>query len=253
MTPVIQLQSVSVSIQGKSILQDITLEIQPGGIFTLLGPNGAGKSTLMRSILGMIPYDGTIHIHENNATRLSSLERARSLAYMPQLISTSSNFRVDEFVRMGDFPWRGLESEDECTRRVDEAIHLCQLDTFRHRAIQSLSGGERQRALLAQVMVQNTPILLLDEPTVFLDIHHQALFEDIMISLRDQGRTIVYISHDIFSAKRISTHVGAMKEGQLVARGAPADVLTLPRLSELFDMPLSTVEQWFSQSIVSGE
>lgn len=253
MTSAVRLEQVSVTFYSSPVLRRVTMEIPRGSLFLMIGPNGAGKSTLLRCILGMVPYEGRLWLFDQDGRSLSNMERARQVAYMPQIISTTSNFPVEDFVRMGTFPWREAESPEAQTERVHDALRQCRLDDLRCRPIQSLSGGERQRALLAQVIVQNTPLMILDEPTVFLDIHHQALFEDIIVSLQQEGRTILFISHDIFSAKRIATHVAALKQGELLMAGIPDEVLTLKRIASLFDLPQPTVQTWFSQSWIIGE
>lgn len=245
----LSIHELSVSAGDAVILDSVSLEIQTGGVTAVIGPNGAGKSTLLKAIVGIAPCSGTIAFQNRALNGLDCRSRSRIVSYMPQMASISSNFCVRDFIALGCFPWSGRVSQDEMGRRVDEAIERCMLESFARRPVQTLSGGERQRAQLAQVIVQNTPVMLLDEPTVFLDIKHQMMFESILNDLRGGERAIVYVSHDIHSAMRVSDAAAGVKQGRIALSGPPRDVMTRNNMARLFDADEDQMNAWLSPAL----
>ena len=131
-------------------------------------------------------------------------------------------------------------------------MNLCQIEEFRSRKVNTLSGGERQRVFLAQAVVQNTPVLMLDEPAVFLDLKHQILFERILIQLLKKNKLILYVSHDLLSTRRIATHAAALKNGRILAQGKPKSILTSSGIADLFDTEPDVIRQWYGDNLMEG-
>ncbi len=222
------------------VSDDLTLTIPGGRITALVGPNACGKSTLMRSCARLQKLGaGTIHLDGKSIASGSHKALARRLALLNQEASAPEDVLVEDLVTAGRTPHQGLlrrwTREDE--EMVDWAIRQCRLEELRYRTVGSLSGGQRQRAWIAMSLVQDTPVLLLDEPTTFLDIAAQVDLLDIIWKLnREQGKTVVMVIHDINLAARYADHIVAMREGRIVAQGTPETVMTCPLLHRIFDV-----------------
>ncbi len=194
----------------------------------VLGPNGAGKSTLVKCIAGILhPADGTVHIGGQEVTRLRPSERARLVGYVPQGSPGGYPFTVFEAVLLGRRPYMAFRPRVQDLKAVAEAISLLGLGRFSARRITELSGGERQRVLIAQALVRNPEILLLDEPTTNLDLRGQlealSLVDEVA---RDRGIEVVVVLHDVNLAARFSTRIALLDRGRIFAVGEPGAVLT---------------------------
>ena len=208
----------------------------PDGSFTVIvGPNACGKSTLLRLLpasRGSVVLDGR-EIHEYR-----SREVARRLGLLPQSSTAPEGITVADLVARGRFPHQSLMSrwsrEDE--RVVAEAMAATRVTELRDRPLDELSGGQRQRVWVAMALAQQTPILLLDEPTTFLDIAHQIELLDLIAQLRAEGRTVVAVLHEINLAARYATHLIAMRDGRIVAEGTPGEVVTEALVEEVFGL-----------------
>ena len=245
----LSIQNLSVSIANKTILDSVSLDIPDAGVFAIVGPNGAGKSTFLRAAAGLIPtHADRLYHKEYDLLSLPRMERARIIAYLPQSMPSVQGYRVEEFVSLATHPWNHIESPQTSKQRLEYALELCHIEEFRNRKLSTLSGGERQRVYLAQVIVQNTPVIFLDEPTVFLDLKHQIIFEDILVKLYKTGKLILYVSHDLHSARRIATQVAALYQGRILAQGNPQDVLNPTLICQLFDTSEAIVRQWYGNS-----
>ena len=236
--PLLSVDRLAVTLDGHTILRDVGFEVAAGQWVGVLGPNGAGKTTLLRAIGGHLPFDGTIRLLGTSLEAMSAQERAQALAFVRQARSLTFDFTVEEFVLLGRAPHRGwLQAYRAPDRaRVREALARVDLDDFGGRSILSLSGGEMQRVFLAQALVQEADLLLLDEPTAHLDVHYQFSFMEQVRAQAEAGRTVIAVGHDLELAARYADRVLLVAGGELRAEGAPASVLTPERIASVFGM-----------------
>lgn len=236
--PGLSARNVSVSIGDAPILTDVSLDISPGEWLGLIGPNGSGKSTLLRTISGLMPYSGSLRVEGQEVRDWKPRPLAQRIAFMQQTARLAFDLTVWDLVLLGRSPhhgWLGdFSSEDhDRVRLVLESVEIAHLAD---RSVLTLSGGELQRALLAQVFVQETPVLLLDEPTSHLDVHHQFEFMRLVSERAAQGRTVIAVFHDLEMAVRHADRIAVLNHGNLVASGSPQDVLTTSILEQVFRM-----------------
>jgi len=232
---------LSVALDGHTILEDVSFDVSEGEWVGILGPNGAGKTTLLRAIGGHLPFEGAIRHRDIPLRRMGDQERARALAFVRQARSLTFDFTVEEFVLLGRAPHRGwLEAYRPSDReRVREALARVDLEDFGDRSVLSLSGGEMQRVFLAQALVQEADLLLLDEPTAHLDVHYQFSFLDQVRTQAKMGRTVLAVGHDLELAARYADRLLLLNDGRLQAQGPPASVLTQERIATVFGMQVA--------------
>lgn len=234
----ISAHQLCVALDGTPILHDLDFTVEAGTWVGVLGPNGSGKTTLLRTISALLPYDGTLTLAGRPVRAWKPQAMARQVAFMRQSTPLSFDFRVDELVLLGRSPHKGwLERYTRHDQqRVEQALTRVDMAGFAKRTVLSLSGGERQRVFLAQALVQESDLLLLDEPTTHLDVHHQFGFLNLVRELVDAGRTVVAVFHDIALAARYADAVIVLHQGRLAAAGPPRDVLTEALLASVFRM-----------------
>lgn len=234
-------RDVDVEIDGVSILHKVGFEMESGGLYGLVGPNGSGKTTLMRALSGVLPFRGEILLQGRPIGSWKPRELAREMAFVRQHIPLSFDFSVSELVLMGRTPHKGwLAGYDDDDRvRLEEALRRVDLIGFEARSVLSLSGGELQRVFLAQALVQEARILLLDEPIAHLDVHYQFGFMELVSELVQHGHTALVVFHDLEMAARYSDTVLVMAGGRLIAAGAPEDVITSDIIARVFRMEAS--------------
>jgi ABC-type cobalamin/Fe3+-siderophores transport system ATPase subunit len=230
----------SAGYPGKNILSDIRFELPEGRILALIGPNGCGKTTLIRAISGVLPdMQGEIHINGTNLVAASQDERARLVAVVPQSTHIPPSFLVEDVVRMGRTPfidWMGRTSDiDESI--TFEAMEKTDVVQFAGRYCGELSAGERQRVTLARALTQDTPVLLMDEPTSHLDLRYQIDFLELTMKLAaESGKTVMVALHDLNLAARFGDEVLAMKVGQIAAKGKTAEVLKPEIIEQIYGL-----------------
>ena len=229
-------------------LRGLTCDVREGEILGIIGPNGSGKSTLLK-LLGAIlpPHRGTIRLQERALDSFSRQELARLVAYVPQQSSVVFPFTLAEFVLMGRFPHRrtggvlggfGWETAED-VRAAEQAMEAMEILHLADRTIGDVSGGERQRAFIARALAQAPRVLLLDEPTVFLDLRHQVDICAIMRRLnREQGLTVVWVSHDLNLAAQYCDRLLLLQDGALVRLGAPSAVLQPEVIESVYRCPV---------------
>ena len=232
-------RGVGVAIDGTSILSKVDLDLEPGEVLAVVGPNGAGKSTLLSALSGDLPVStGSITIGERSIGDLRHLELARERAVLTQENQLSFPFTVGQVVLMGRSPWaRTTRFEDDETA-VAEAMLATDVDQLAPRRFTSLSGGEKARVSLARVFAQQTPILLLDEPTAALDLRHQ---EEVMRAVRLRaaaGHAVLVVVHDLTLAAAYADRIAVVSGGTVVAAGTPGEVLTASRLEAVYGLPV---------------
>jgi iron complex transport system ATP-binding protein len=220
------------------VIDGESLRVPPGKVTALVGPNGSGKSTLLKGLADQIGLDGgTVLIDGTDVSTLGAKELARRLGLLSQENTSPGSLSVEKLVEHGRYPHRGFfdglsETDHEA---IDRAISLAGIEHLRDREVGSLSGGQKQLVWIAMVLAQETDVLLLDEPTTFLDLHHQLEVMGIVETLRDESDiTVVLVLHDIDQAARYADHMVALKDGAIHARGPPAEVVTEELLAEVF-------------------
>jgi iron complex transport system ATP-binding protein len=222
------------------VVSDLDLLVPPGRISAIVGANACGKSTLLRALARLLsPRAGTVTLDGRSVHGMPTREVARELGILPQAPTAPDGLTVIDLVTRGRSPhqswWRQWSPADEAA--VLSALRATELVDLADRPVDELSGGQRQRAWIAMAVAQETPILLLDEPTTFLDLAHQIDVLDLVVDLnRRENRTVVMVLHDLNQACRYADHVIAMKSGSIVAQGAPAEVITPATVAEVFDV-----------------
>ncbi|PSQ15721.1 ABC transporter ATP-binding protein [Halobacteriales archaeon QS_8_69_73] len=215
-----------------------TLVAEPGAVTALVGPNGSGKSTLLGGLADQLdPDDGSVLVDGRDVHAMDTKEVARKLGVLSQESTSPDSITVEDLVYHGRYPHRGFfEHVTEADHRaVDGAIEMAGCDHLREREVGSLSGGQKQLAWIAMALAQDTDVLLLDEPTTFLDLHHQLEVMEIIETLRDESDvTVVVVLHDIEQAARLADRMVALKNGEIRARGSPGEVVTEELLAEVF-------------------
>jgi iron complex transport system ATP-binding protein len=241
----LELRSVAVGYRALPVLEDVTLDVSPGEILALIGPNGAGKTTLLRAVNGLLPpFSGSIRVDGKDIRALSIPERARFMAVVPQARRLPQDYTVWQTVLMGRTPylgWLGKTSvrDQEICREALEQAHLAGIAG---RYIGELSGGEQQLVLVARALAQDTPILLLDEPTAHLDLHHQAKVLNLIRKLARERRLAVLMSlHDLNLVAQFSDRVALLGSGRLQRIGAPEEVLDQELLSRVYRVQVHVI------------
>ncbi|MFX0540318.1 ABC transporter ATP-binding protein [Roseovarius sp. S4756] len=234
------LDRLGVTLRGRSILKDVSLDIAPGEFVGLIGPNGAGKTTLMRAALGLIPSTG-----HSSLAAMAPRARAKAAAWMPQAREIAWPVTVETLVMLGRVPHLGAgqRAAPADIAAMEAAIARMGLEPLRHRAATRLSGGETARVLIARALAQDTPLLMADEPTAGLDPAHQISTMETFAALAAQGKSCLVSLHDLGLAVRHCTRLILLAPGEgLVADGAPEAVLTSERLDSVFG--IEAAFQW---------
>ena len=237
--------NLNVTIANQQLLTNIGFHLEENDYLCILGANGAGKSTLLKTLIGIItPTSGKIMLGQQNIDQLSQKQRACQLAYVAQNHSPYTDFQVDDFIRLARYPYhRGLSDWSQQDQHAYErAVTITDTDSFLSRQLDSLSGGERQRVMIAAAVCQQTPILLLDEPTSFLDPHHQAAVHRLTQQLNQQhGITIIEVTHDFNHAVQHSKHILALKNGHAHWHGQACDVFNDGLLTDIYQQNFTLV------------
>jgi iron complex transport system ATP-binding protein len=236
--PAIDVDGVSVAFGGSEVLASVSTTVDEGRFVGLVGPNGAGKTTLLRVLNGVLDADaGTVRIVGRRLDGLGSRAASRLVATVPQSTASTFSFDVRRIVGMGRTPHVGrFEGRTAADRRaVEDAMERAAVADLADRPVTDVSGGERQRVFLARALAQETPVLLLDEPTSDLDVNHQVRTLDIVSDLVDEGRTVVAAIHDLDLAARYCDELRLLHDGRIRAAGAPGSVLTESTVETAFD------------------
>ena len=237
MSAIIKAQNICVSINDKEIVHDLSLEIPEGKVTAIIGPNGCGKSTTLKALSRILPYKGSVTFKGSEMSALSQREFAKSLAILTQSPQAPSDLTVNDLVEMGRFPHRGFlgRGGKDDKEHVEWALAQTGVTAMRNRLLNTLSGGERQRAWIAMALAQRPEVLLLDEPTTYLDICHQLEIMQLIGRLNQElGLTVVMVVHDLNHAIMYADHVVVVKAGKLVTSGAPREIITADLLAEVF-------------------
>lgn len=240
MVSLLDIDSLSYRYDEKTVLEQITLGIRKGEVIGILGPNGCGKTTLLKNLnKNLRPHGGCVLIDGTDLEGLSKKEIAQSIASVPQSNEIRFMFTVREIVTMGRMPFqetfRGETTDD--LRIIEKAMEDTGLTGFAERYINTLSGGERQRAVIARAITQTPRIILMDEPTLHLDINMQFEVLDLVHKLsRENGMTVIIVSHDLPMVTRYCDRVVLIHDHKIFSMGAPEDVLTADNMRTVFNI-----------------
>lgn len=231
--------TVTLKYDERTVATDLSVAIPDASFTVIVGPNACGKSTLLRALSRLLkPTSGKIILDGGDIASLPAKETARRLGLLPQSSIAPEGITVADLVARGRYPHQSFlrqwsEADEIAVARAMEATRLTELAD---RPVDELSGGQRQRVWIALVLAQDTPILLLDEPTTYLDIAHQIELLDLLAQLNKQGRTVVAVLHELNHACRYASHLIAMREGALIAQGKPSDIVTEKLVEEVFGL-----------------
>lgn len=239
-------EALQLSYGAGAVVKGVDLALPAGGITAIIGPNGCGKSTLLRAFARLLaPLTGTVLLDGTDVHRRPTRDVARELGLLPQGATAPDGLTVEDLVARGRYPhrgrWRPWSAEDQ--RQVDAALQQTAMVDLRDELVDELSGGQRQRAWIAMALAQDTPTMLLDEPTTYLDLAYQIDVLDLLARLnRERGRTIVLVLHDLNEAARYADRIVAMRDGRVAADGPPAKVLTAVTVEHVFGLRCQILE-----------
>ncbi len=239
-------ENLTLGYGKKTVAEDLHVAIPDGHFTAIIGPNGCGKSTLLRTLSRlMTPLHGSVFLDGEQIQRYASKEVARRIGLLAQNATTPGDITVQELVARGRYPHQPLftrwRKEDEAA--VAKAMQATGINDLAAQSVDTLSGGQRQRAWIAMVLAQETSIMLLDEPTTWLDISHQIDLLELLSDLnRTQGFTLAAVLHDLNQACRYATHLIALRDGKIVAEGAPKEIVTPELIERIYGMPCMIID-----------
>ncbi|MGL6162084.1 ABC transporter ATP-binding protein [Microbulbifer sp.] len=230
-------RGISVRFGTQRVLDGIDLSIPAGRFSALVGANGCGKTTLLNVLAQLVkPDSGSVSLGSDSLAGLSRRDIARRIGLLPQITGTPVGLTAGELVMQGRYPWQNWwrQWSDEDQRAVDAAVALTDIEPLLQRPLTELSGGQRQRCWIAMTLAQDTPVLLLDEPTTYLDIAHQVELLQLAADLAAGGKTVVAVLHDLNQAACYADHLIMLRDGGIHAEGEPAAVFTADNLEAVF-------------------
>ena len=244
--PLLRAEGLTLAYGDRAVVHELDLVIPRGRVTAVVGANGCGKSTLLRALARLLgPRAGTVLLEGQPIARLPTKEVARRLGLLPQSPVAPDGLAVEDLVARGRYPHQGLFRQWSArdAAAVEAALAATATSELRDRPLDELSGGQRQRAWIAMTLAQETEIVLLDEPTTFLDLAHQVEVLDLLGELvAEHGRTVVMVLHDLNQACRYADHLVAMRNGRVYATGAPADVVDAALVAEVFGLAARIIE-----------
>ncbi|WZH35998.1 MAG: ABC transporter ATP-binding protein [Microbacterium enclense] len=232
-------RGLTIGYDRRIISDNLSVAIPDGSFTVIVGANASGKSTLLRALARLLtPTSGEVRLDDRPLSEYQPKELARAVGLLPQTSLAPDGITVIDLIARGRYPHQGFlrqwSVDDEAA--VTEAMDATGTTDLAGRLVSELSGGQRQRVWIAMSLAQETPILLLDEPTTFLDIAHQIELMELLTDLNAQGRTLVAVLHDLNQAARYGSHLIAVKDGRIVAEGAPADIVTADMVEDVFGL-----------------
>lgn len=241
----IKTEGLNIGYDEATIVKELNMQIPNGKVTSIIGPNGCGKSTVLKAIGRILkPKKGFVYLNGEEIKTLSTKEIAKKMAILPQTPTAPSGLTVSELVAYGRFPHQSgfgkLTPEDQ--KIVQWAIDVTKLNGFEHREVDTLSGGQRQRVWIAMALAQQTDLILLDEPTTYLDMAHQLEVLKLLQDLNQkQGCTIAMVLHDLNLAARFSDYMIAIRDGSIISRGTPEEVMKAEVLKKAFSIDAEIV------------
>ncbi len=250
---ILEINNIDFSYNEKSVLKDISLSISKGEFLSIIGPNGSGKSTILKLITKLnTPNKGEILLNNVNIKDINQRDLAKSISLVPQNTYIEYEFSVKELIAMGRFPYKKRferESKDDYAI-VNKAMERTNTKYLEDRLITEISGGETQRVTIARALAQETDIILLDEPTSFLDINHQIEILNLLRDLnKEEKKTILLVIHDINLAARYSDRIMILKDGLVMDIGQPEDVITKENILKAYNLKAEIEYNKFIDSI----
>ncbi|CAM5294984.1 ABC transporter ATP-binding protein [Streptomyces atroolivaceus] len=243
--PRLAARGVTVGYGGRTVIDGLDVSVPPGLITTIIGPNGCGKSTLLRTLTRLLkPTAGAVVLDGEDIVKLRTRDVAKKLGLLPQAPVAPEGLTVADLVARGRHPhqsWLRQWSSDDASV-VERALAMTGVSELADRPVDSLSGGQRQRVWISMTLAQGTDLLLLDEPTTYLDLAHAIDVLDLVDDLHESGRTVVMVLHDLNLATRYSDHLVVMREGSILAQGHPRDVITTALLLEAFGLRAMVID-----------
>jgi len=244
LTSPLQAEKLCVSYGRRPVLSELDIAFPREQVTAIVGPNGCGKSTLLSALARLhTPQAGRITLERRDIRSYGARELARALALLPQNVTAPEGLTAAELIRFGRQPhqsWlRQWSAEDAAV--VDAALAAADLQALAHRPLEAMSGGQRQRAWIAMAIAQQTPVLLLDEPTTALDLGHAIEVFELVRDLAAEGKTVVMVLHDLGNACRYADHLVAMRDGCLVAAGPPSEIVSRELVRELYGVDCTLV------------
>jgi iron complex transport system ATP-binding protein len=238
-------EKLSVAYGDNVIIPELDLSIKRGKITALIGPNGCGKSTLLKTLARINKASkGRVLLHGKPVKEYQDKILAQKISLLPQVLLSPEGISVRQLVEYGRSPylshWGKLNDADH--QAVDRAMLDTQVDTFSERPLDSLSGGQRQRAWIAMVLAQDADIVMLDEPTTYLDLSHQIELMRLMQAMNKKGKTVIVVLHDLNQACRYCDELVVLKQGKLICQGSPEKVFTQTLLQEVFSLEAHIIE-----------
>lgn len=238
-------EALTLGYDTRVVSDQLSVQIPDGAFTVIVGPNACGKSTLLRSLARVLhPSEGAVFLDDAPITGYRPKEVSRRVALLPQSALAPDGITVTDLVGRGRYPHQRMlrqwsDADEEAVRKAMTATNVVDLAD---RSVSELSGGQRQRVWLAMSLAQDTPILLLDEPTTFLDIAHQIEVLDLCLTQnREHGQTVVAVLHDLNHAARYASHIIAMKDGAIVAEGTPSEIITADTVEHVFSLPCAVI------------
>lgn len=233
-------RQLRIGYSQKTVIPEMNVRIPTGRITSIIGPNGCGKSTLLKGLARIIPLQGgTILINGEDMSRLSTKQIARKMALLPQGPQAPAGLSVRELIGFGRYPYQsGLSSLTQKDREmIDRAMKETRVENLADQSVDQLSGGQRQRAWIAMALAQDTPLILLDEPTTYLDMAHQLEILELLKTLNEtEHKTIVLVIHDLNLAARFSDYLITMKDGKIYGEGNVEEIFTTRMLKDVFHL-----------------
>lgn len=250
----LRVDNVSLGYGAQPIVKDLSLEFPQGKVTAIIGPNGCGKSTLLRGVSRLLhPLDGEFLLDGKPTHQYSMKRFARMVGLMPQHPIAPEGITVADLVSRGRYPYQGLfkRNSAEDDEAVAWALEATDTMSLAERQVTELSGGQRQRVWIAMALAQETDILLLDEPTTYLDLAHQVELLDLLADLNEErGTTMIMVLHELNLAARVADYLIAMKDGQIVSRGSAHEVLTSRNLNDIFGLKAEVADPFSDGSVV---
>ena len=244
----VEIKGLTAGYPGKTVLKEVSFSAPAGQVTALIGPNGSGKSTLLKALCGILPSRGEMEVEGRSLRELSRQELAQQVAYLPQ-DRTVPEITAGRLVLHGRFPYlcypRRYREEDY--RRAAQAMEALGIADLAEVPLGNLSGGQRQKVYIAMALAQDTPVILLDEPTTYLDAAHQLQLLDLARELADRGKTVILVIHDLSHAMTRADRVVLLAEGRVAAQGTAEEVFLSGRVDEVFGIRLgrfSTERGW---------
>ena len=229
----------------RTVLADLDVVVPDGSFTVIVGPNACGKSTLLRTLSRLLrPQHGAVLLDGRDVAGYGGKEFAREVGLLPQQSIAPDGITIIDLVARGRFPYQKLFRQwtEADQRAVAFALQVTRLTELSTRPVEALSGGQRQRVWIAMALAQQTPILLLDEPTTFLDLGHQIEVLDLCVDLNRRGTTLVAVLHDLNQAARYASHIIAMRDGEIVAVGPPRDIITAELVDRVFGVYAQVID-----------